>query len=459
MRRPEELKAANITHVLSVLKKPLDGALFEGYKHLLLPVDDKAGINLIEHFKTTNEWIDKGLAEGKGVLVHCAMGISRSVTIVTAYMIYKKGLSADEALEYVRASRTVACPNLGFRKQLQFYYENLDAAVEDLTVVPTYKRFLYLQEVDNSISEWRAPKIEYYVEDGAVDGGGEQAGGAGDKGVKCRKCRRTLAPARALVEHNTNLPVTDSAKEVIKRTPSPQVPCQIHFVDPVAWMRPEFEKGLSEGYLECPKCSAKIGCYVWQGMECSCGEWFVPGISLGKEKTEFGDSGRFNLKGGGLPKDIISHVYDMLPKNIPTTMIQTEGIANRRDDAEAPLVVGLAFVAATEALEALAIDDCASKYHCGIALVGNPWSFRLVIVAPEYVNTCCGSMHGLSQSAPQRLFASQDHFSQQTPPGGTHWLSAQVSAHLGQQPGRPAGRRLARQLSPASQQPTTGGGH
>lgn len=53
-------------------------------------------------------------------------------------------------------------------------------------------------------------------------------------------------------------------------------------------MRPELEKGELDGRLECPnaKCKANVGKYAWQGMQCSCGEWIVPGISLAKGKID-----------------------------------------------------------------------------------------------------------------------------------------------------------------------------
>ncbi len=70
LRRKEALKEANITHVLSVLRLPLDEALFALYRHLVIEVDDVDDENLLEHFAAANAFIQDGLDGGGGVLVH-----------------------------------------------------------------------------------------------------------------------------------------------------------------------------------------------------------------------------------------------------------------------------------------------------------------------------------------------------------------------------------------------------
>ena len=70
MRRKEALKAANITHVLSVLRLDVDESLFSSYCHKVIQVDDVDDENLLEHFPAANEFIQDGLDSGGGVLVH-----------------------------------------------------------------------------------------------------------------------------------------------------------------------------------------------------------------------------------------------------------------------------------------------------------------------------------------------------------------------------------------------------
>lgn len=49
------------------------------------------------------------------------MGISRSATVVCAYLIAEEGLTGPAAINFVREKRPIICPNLGFRQQLDEY--------------------------------------------------------------------------------------------------------------------------------------------------------------------------------------------------------------------------------------------------------------------------------------------------------------------------------------------------
>ena len=59
--------------------------------------------------------IKRDMDEGRIVIVHCRMGISRSATLISAFLIWKYKISVDFAIERVR----VANPNALF--YLHFY--------------------------------------------------------------------------------------------------------------------------------------------------------------------------------------------------------------------------------------------------------------------------------------------------------------------------------------------------
>lgn len=70
------------------------------------------------HFEPIAAFIDRGRASG-GVLVHCYAGVSRSATLVAAYLILRRGMTLQEALDTLRAARPTVQPNPGFLAQLR----------------------------------------------------------------------------------------------------------------------------------------------------------------------------------------------------------------------------------------------------------------------------------------------------------------------------------------------------
>ena len=64
------LRECGVTHVLSVLRLPLDDALFVDFTHKVVEVDDVDDENLLEHFPACCTFIQDGLDASGGVLVH-----------------------------------------------------------------------------------------------------------------------------------------------------------------------------------------------------------------------------------------------------------------------------------------------------------------------------------------------------------------------------------------------------
>ncbi|KAI9145537.1 protein-tyrosine phosphatase-like protein [Paraphysoderma sedebokerense] len=59
------------------------------------------------------------------ILIHCSMGISRSATVLIAYLCKTYKLSLKDAVKIARTNRNLVCPNMGFRIQLiEFCIEN-----------------------------------------------------------------------------------------------------------------------------------------------------------------------------------------------------------------------------------------------------------------------------------------------------------------------------------------------
>uniref|UniRef100_UPI003AAF54C7 dual specificity protein phosphatase 13B n=1 Tax=Centroberyx gerrardi TaxID=166262 RepID=UPI003AAF54C7 len=79
---------------------------------------DHPQFNLQPHFSPAAHFIDNALKQNGKVLVHCAMGVSRSGALVLAYLMICQGLRLVEAIVAVRLNRDVG-PNSGFLEQLR----------------------------------------------------------------------------------------------------------------------------------------------------------------------------------------------------------------------------------------------------------------------------------------------------------------------------------------------------
>ncbi|XP_077911742.1 dual specificity protein phosphatase 22 isoform X4 [Halichoerus grypus] len=116
-RDAEQLSKNKVTHILSVHDSARP--LLEGVKYLCIPAADSPSQNLTRHFKESIKFIHECRLRGEGCLVHCLAGVSRSVTLVIAYIMTVTDFGWEDALHTVRAGRSCANPNLGFQRQLQ----------------------------------------------------------------------------------------------------------------------------------------------------------------------------------------------------------------------------------------------------------------------------------------------------------------------------------------------------
>lgn len=84
-------------------------------------VDDTETTNIAEHFIPTANFIDAARKNGQGVLVHCQAGVSRSTTLVAAYLMSKLGLNVEQAVEKIRSVRPQVEPTQFFLLQLEMF--------------------------------------------------------------------------------------------------------------------------------------------------------------------------------------------------------------------------------------------------------------------------------------------------------------------------------------------------
>ncbi|KAJ7474962.1 protein-tyrosine phosphatase-like protein [Mycena latifolia] len=106
---PPLLCAHGITHLVQALEAPWAplARKEDGFVAYSIDIRDKGSVDLRPHLEAPR---------GEGVLVHCQQGVSRSPSIVIAYLIRNHAMSYDAALAFVKRKHACARPNPGFAR-------------------------------------------------------------------------------------------------------------------------------------------------------------------------------------------------------------------------------------------------------------------------------------------------------------------------------------------------------
>ena len=183
-------------------------------------VDDGTD-NVLRYIDEFSSEVDEFLNHGLRILVHCAQGVSRSVALVTGYLMKKRRMSFQESYSFIQKVYPPANMADNFRDQLIIYGDSLDWDVS----LNTQKHRLYRAKKHIEI---KSPNLVPYQTNPK-------------ERYLCRKCRQSL--------------FLD-----IHMVPSPNTN---YLIECMRWMNVEF----SEGPICCPKCQLKIGHYNWSGSE------------------------------------------------------------------------------------------------------------------------------------------------------------------------------------------------
>jgi predicted protein tyrosine phosphatase len=114
----EELNKFNIKSIINCAKT-LPNYFPDDFTYTNIPIDDTWGQNIEHYFDSSYNVIESIIGKNENILVHCHAGISRSATIVIAYLMRKNNWSLDQALAFVRSKRSIVNPNLDFIESLK----------------------------------------------------------------------------------------------------------------------------------------------------------------------------------------------------------------------------------------------------------------------------------------------------------------------------------------------------
>jgi atypical dual specificity phosphatase len=122
-----------ITHVLSMMPGFVDIPSHTSHTgkptpihRVQIPIEDNPFAELAAHLPSSTAFIREALRDPEArVLVHCVQGISRSASVVCAFLMALYGWSPGKAVAFVKAKRWIAEPNFGFVAQLHEYEKTL----------------------------------------------------------------------------------------------------------------------------------------------------------------------------------------------------------------------------------------------------------------------------------------------------------------------------------------------
>lgn len=301
------LKKNNITHILTVDSCPLPRKIQEIPELSLkyIQITDMPREDILTYFEDSYQFIDHAIKSNGTVLVHCYFGMSRSATLVIAYVMKKYELPFIDAFEIVKKKRKFVGPNPGFLAQLKLY-EDMGWTIDSRNI--QFK--LYRLQI--AADKVRKAKIlpSSYVDLIKPDPARETVRPEPTV-YRCAKCRRIVASASNILPHlpherqiwrhistkrteknekktNNDIIVKTIDNDDVKND-KPEYCNKIYFIEPLGWM-PDVLNHV-EGKLNCPKCQGKLGAFSWiSGCQCPCGTKIAPAFYLIPSKVDWSNA-------------------------------------------------------------------------------------------------------------------------------------------------------------------------
>ncbi|KAJ2799115.1 hypothetical protein H4R20_004555 [Coemansia guatemalensis] len=126
------------------------------YHHLRWDHDEP---NLARYFAECFEFIDRARTNHEGILVHCQLGVSRSASLVIAYVMRTMELGFGQAYEYVRVRAPCISPNISLISQLCEFGRVLEKQRLQQLVITTNNSHHSVNTGANSMSATDVPGL------------------------------------------------------------------------------------------------------------------------------------------------------------------------------------------------------------------------------------------------------------------------------------------------------------
>nr|CAB3240197.1 DUSP dual specificity phosphatase [Phallusia mammillata] len=113
-----------VTHILNVAGLP--NFFPNDFQYMSLMLYDTPEFKICDVFQDCFSFINTALDNGGKVLIHCNAGVSRSVTILLAYIMSTERVGLSKIYNELKQIRPQVRPNDGFMKQLKEFETSLN---------------------------------------------------------------------------------------------------------------------------------------------------------------------------------------------------------------------------------------------------------------------------------------------------------------------------------------------
>ncbi|ESQ44932.1 hypothetical protein EUTSA_v10010135mg [Eutrema salsugineum] len=112
------LKKNGITHILNCVGFICPEYFKSDFCYRSLWLQDSPSEDITSILYDVFDYFEDVREQSGRIFVHCCQGVSRSTSLVIAYLMWREGQSFDDAFQYVKSARGIADPNMGFACQL-----------------------------------------------------------------------------------------------------------------------------------------------------------------------------------------------------------------------------------------------------------------------------------------------------------------------------------------------------
>ena len=125
--KKDELSSYNVTGIINCCPQVHDNAFEDdgSIEYCSVSVNDIESANILQWLNPAGNFMHKHISNGGTCLVHCQMGVSRSSSVVIAYLMRYQNMNLHDAYTLTKMKRPIVDPNGGFWEQLQQYEKSL----------------------------------------------------------------------------------------------------------------------------------------------------------------------------------------------------------------------------------------------------------------------------------------------------------------------------------------------